>query len=88
MAVNKAKTPDADSSRDVHAQRPSPEYDPQAGRGSRNTTDPDVAHQDERAQEARDRADLSPPKEARTDPGRGTGELGHDSRDPDVPLTN
>ncbi len=29
----------------------------------------------------------APPRKARTDPARGTGELGHDSRDPGQPLT-
>jgi hypothetical protein len=88
--MNKPKNISSAASRDVHEQRQSPEYDPQPIEKSQGTADPDVARQDERAQEAREQAaranaDL-PPKDARTDPGRGTGELGHSGRDPDMPL--
>jgi hypothetical protein len=75
---------------DVHAQSPSPNYDgTERHGGGPGIADPEVSQRQEQpsGNEAEEEASPLPPKRARTDPGRGTGELGFEQVDTDRPLS-
>lgn len=61
-----------------HSQQHAPDYRDSGEGPERRTTD----------REDDQESSTAPPHSARTDPARGTGELGHDSRDPSQPLTD